>query len=157
MGMELSISRALLDAIRADVAVDPARERCGLLLGQANRCLAILPAANVHPAPERHFEVDPAVVIAAERAARAGSHRVIGHYHSHPAGRADPSPADADAAAPDGRFWLILAGSDCQCWRSGPDGARLGRFDRVSLRLRDDLSESGPPHNAPLASVRPAS
>ena len=154
MVMEMHISRALLDAILADVALDPASERCGLLLGVRGggraRCLAIQPAANVHGDPQRYFEIDPAVLIAAERDARGGGHAVIGYYHSHPVGPATPSVHDGAAAAADGRYWLIVAGAGYALWRSAAAGTMHGRFDTARLVME-------PAAHHPLASPPPPS
>lgn len=150
--MEMHISRGLLAAIRADAMADPAHERCGLLLGgphlggqrmegqlmeATRRITAFTPAANVHPYPARHFELDPAVLIAAERAGRAGGPALLGHYHTHPSGPAIPSVADAAAALPDGRCWMIINALEATLWQSVVDGALHGRFARVALATLD--------------------
>ena len=138
--MAVTISRMLLDQIQAIAAADPA-EVCGLLLGAAGRIEAIAPAANVAPDPARHFELDPAALIAAHRAARAaraaraGGAPIIGHYHSHPSGVAVPSATDAACAAPDGSLWLIVAGSDARLWVAQGDGAGGVRFAPATLRV----------------------
>jgi proteasome lid subunit RPN8/RPN11 len=130
MVMSLQISRALLDRIRAIAAADPAREVCGLLLGQSAEVTDIVEAPNVAPDPSRHFEIDPAVQIAAMKSARAGGRRVLGCYHSHPTGRAKPSLTDLTLAEP-GTMWLILAGDDATAWQRD-----LDRFQQLSLDVR---------------------
>lgn len=132
--MAVTISRMVLDQIQAIAAADRA-EVCGLLLGVAGRIEAIAPAANVAPDPARHFELDPAALIAAHRAARAGGAQIIGHYHSHPSGVAVPSATDAACAVPDGSLWLIVAGSDARLWVAQGDGAGGMRFAPATLRV----------------------
>ncbi|OYW86799.1 MAG: hypothetical protein B7Z20_06590 [Sphingobium sp. 32-64-5] len=105
--MMARISRALLARIVDDAAASPDREICGLLLGEGGTVRDILPAANVADDPARRFEIDPAVLLGAHRAARRGGWAVIGHYHSHPGGEARPSPCDARSAHGDGALWLI--------------------------------------------------
>jgi proteasome lid subunit RPN8/RPN11 len=121
--MMVRISRRLLGQVQTLAAAE-ATEICGLLLGEAGRIDAILPAANVAADPARHFELDPAVLLAAHRAARAGGPKIVGHYHSHPSGVAEPSATDAACAAPDGRLWLIVAGDAARLWvaAAGEDG-----------------------------------
>ena len=97
-------------------------ECCGLLLGQGGLVTEARAAANVHPDPATHFEIEPAVLLAAHRAARNGSLQVLGYYHSHPNGRARPSPADQAAAARDGRVWAIIAGGGVTWWHDLPGG-----------------------------------
>lgn len=95
------------------------KEVCGLLLGSGTKVEAIVPAANVASDPSRHFELDPAVLIGAHRSQRSGGPDIIGHYHSHPSGVAEPSPTDRACASPDGSFWLIAAGERARLWVAG--------------------------------------
>ncbi len=134
--MGLVISRAHLAAIRAQADAAGREECCGLLLGDpaSGRVQAIRPAANVAAQPVHFFEIDPATLLAAYRAARTGGPAVIGHYHSHPHGTAEPSAVDADMAERRGEIWLILGGDGTtRAWRAGPDGPRHGCFTSVPL------------------------
>jgi len=100
-------------------------ECCGLLLGRAGEPDQVdeaRPAANVHPAPATHFEIDPQALIDAHRAARAGGPAVLGYYHSHPSGPAAPSATDRALAAGDGRVWGIVAQGEVTFWRDEPHG-----------------------------------
>ena len=117
--MTVRIARSLLERIRTHAATQTT-EICGLLLGGADRIDAIMPAANVAPDPSRHFELDPAVLIGAHRAARQGGPAIVGHYHSHPSGVAVPSAVDAASAAPDDSIWMIVASDGVRLWRAGP-------------------------------------
>ena len=58
---------------------------------------------------------------------------LIGHYHSHPGGRAEPSACDADMAVADGSIWLIIAGGEVMAWRAVEGGALYGRFDPLPI------------------------
>jgi desampylase len=131
--MRVEISRLLLDEILA-AAAGRREEICGLLLGGEGCIMAILPAANIAIDPTRHFELDPAVLIAAHRAARGGGPRIMGHYHSHPSGWAEPSATDAACAFPDGGWWLIVAGGVARLWVAGP-GDEGVTFDEAQLTI----------------------
>lgn len=133
----VAIARDALDRIVAETAADPGREVCGLLLGTPTLIAVALPCPNVAPDPAIRFEIDPARLLAAHRAARGGGPAVIGSYHSHPTGLAMPSPRDAADAAPDGALWLIAGAGRVNGWRAVPNGALHGRFDRVALRYAD--------------------
>lgn len=93
------------------------RECCGLLeglrvegaSGQEFHVTALHPARNLAPAQDR-FEIAPEDHIRALKAARASGHALIGCYHSHPDGRAEPSPTDKAGAGEEGFLWLIAAG-----------------------------------------------
>ena len=131
--MTVTISSDVLDFIRAAAAASPDAEVCGLLLGEGDRIESACPCVNVAAEPWHRFEIDPAALIAAHRAARGGGAGVIGHYHSHPTGLAEPSPRDAADAAPDGHIWLIAGGGQVTAWRAVAAGRRHGRFDPLTL------------------------
>ncbi len=133
--MAYEIARSLLDRIIMLAAATP-DEICGLLLGGAGRIEAIAPAPNVAPDPARHFELDPAVLLAAHRQARTGGLAVIGHYHSHPSGVAMPSATDLACAAPDGSLWLIVAGTQAGLWSALPDTQGQVHFVPATLCVR---------------------
>lgn len=119
--------------IVAEMRASPAREVCGLLFGDGTDIQAAQACTNVAADPARTFEIDPSALIAAHRAARAGGAAIMGHYHSHPSGLAEPSARDAADASPDGSLWLIAAAGDVRGWRALRDGAVHGRFDPVTL------------------------
>lgn len=132
MGVIAHFSRSALDAVKA-LARESGEEICGLLLGASEHVDAILPAANVAADRMRHFEIDPAILIAAHRAQRGGGPRILGCYHSHPGGDARPSVEDAAQAEANGWLWLICAGEEATLWRAVADGAVHGRFDPVEM------------------------
>lgn len=91
-------------------------------MGEGARITAVLPARNVHPAPETQFEIDPQALIDAHRDARSGGPRIIGYYHSHPSGPPEPSAMDRACAAGDGKIWAIVAREDVRFWADGEAG-----------------------------------
>lgn len=117
-----SICDGALDAILSHAAEAHPNECCGLLLGEEARITKAQPTQNVHPDPATHFEIDPAALIAAHKAEREGGPRIIGYYHSHPNGRAQPSPTDRESAAHDGKVWAIVANGGIGFFRDGEDG-----------------------------------
>lgn len=115
--MRLKISREALAGIRAEVAAAHPAEACGLLFGEAGTIDDWQVSRNVAEYPEKEFEIDPATLFAALRAERSGGARLIGYWHSHPNGTAEPSERDRETAQNDGKVWLILAGGDVAAWR----------------------------------------
>jgi len=98
-------------------------ECCGILLGHGSTITTALPAANVHPDPQTHFEVDPQALVDAQRRARAGGAQVLGYYHSHPRGPARPSPTDEAHASGDGRIWAIIGmQGELSLWKDAKAG-----------------------------------
>ena len=108
---ELRLPRAALDRMRQDCVARWPHEACGLLLGtgagRRRRVRWVAPARNVHPDPRRGFAIAPLDALRIERAAVASAAgrdqpglAVLGVYHSHPDGSAQPSETDrADAVA----------------------------------------------------------
>lgn len=133
--MPVLLSSALHHQLLAEAAAAFPRECCGLLFGTAERIDAAQPCANVAVDPMCTFEIDPAALITAERMARSGGPCLLGHYHSHPNGRAEPSARDAHDAARDGRLWLIVARGQVTAWRASEGGGLHGVFEPVTILL----------------------
>lgn len=148
MGVKVSISRATLDGIVTQAAQAAGEECCGLLCGRSpslpNQIDSILPAANIAADRRRRFEIDPAVLVRAHRAARTGGSPIVGCYHSHPGGDPTPSAEDAAQAAANGSLWLICAGPpwSAALWRAVPNGSVQGRFDPVTM-IVDSPNDNG--------------
>jgi proteasome lid subunit RPN8/RPN11 len=121
--MIVEIAIGIVDRLLAEAVATPHREICGLLFGDGNRIESAEPTPNVAADPARTFEIDPAFLFRAIRAERQGGSRLIGHYHSHPNGRAEPSPRDLAAAEP-GKYWLIIGGGEARLWLAEQDGFR---------------------------------
>ncbi len=137
----LGLSRTLAEAIQSETDAAGSHECCGLLLGDraALRVDAIAPATNVAADPRQCFEIDPALLLAAHKAARAGGPQIVGHYHSHPGGAPVPSATDAAMAAGDGAIWLLVGAEGAmQAWRADADGALHGRFSAVDIAVAEE-------------------
>jgi proteasome lid subunit RPN8/RPN11 len=139
--MELVIPSQVLARIRDEAAQAFPEEGCGLLIGERGpgermEVRDLVPAPNVAPDRRQHFEVDPAVHLRCQRRLRGSGQQVIGHYHSHPGGRAEPSPTDAESITDPAMVWVIVAleGADLvgavRAWRVSGDKAD---FREVSL------------------------
>jgi proteasome lid subunit RPN8/RPN11 len=117
MTASLLLSGSVRLALEAAALAAYPHEFCALLLG---RPLADgdgftvedwRPAANIHPEPLRHFELDPASHFAAIRETRARQDglSIIGHAHSHPDAKAEPSATDLAMVFDEEMVWLILS------------------------------------------------
>ena len=120
----------VLDTLRAEADRAAPEECCGVLLGRPGTIEEARPARNVADARLRRFEIDPQALVDAHRAARAGGPQVLGYYHSHPGGPAEPSAVDSAMAAGDGRIWAIVGETDTTFWRD--DEAGLARLSYVA-------------------------
>lgn len=119
--MRIAIARRLLEQIFEQAARSPDREICGLLFGDSMAILEARATPNVADDPAHAFEVDPRMLLTAMKAERTGGPRMIGHYHSHPNGRAEPSDRDAEAAEA-GTLWLIVGGRKATLWKAEAGG-----------------------------------
>lgn len=128
--MAIELTRAVLGRLFAEAQAAHPLECCGLLLGVGKRIDDVRPCTNVHPQPERQFEIDPRVLIEAHRGARSGGPSVLGYYHSHPGGLPQPSATDRANATGDGRAWAIIGQGRVGWWRDGERG-----FEALPTRL----------------------
>nr|WP_245638331.1 M67 family metallopeptidase [Altererythrobacter ishigakiensis] len=128
--MDIEVARQVVETIQREASLAYPHEACGMLLGEGSRIATALPTVNFHPNPEAHFEIDPQALIDAHRAARQGGPQVVGYYHSHPVGTAEPSQTDQAMASGDGRVWAILADGEIRFWQDNPSG-----FEALSHEL----------------------
>ncbi len=136
--MEIEVTSGALATLGQEAADAAPAECCGLLFGArgaggALRITRAQPATNVAANPLTRFEIDPAALIAAHRAARsAAGPALLGYYHSHPNGLPRPSATDAAQASGDGSIWAIVAAGAVSFWRDADGG-----FEALSTRLVD--------------------
>jgi desampylase len=135
--MSICISRQHHEQLLKIAALAAPDECCGLLMGHGNHVENIVETANVAPFPRKQFEIDPSALIKAERDSRSGKQGLIGYFHSHPNKNPEPSKIDAEMAAADGKYWIIIAGENMSAWRSVRSGAVYSRFDPVELDTAD--------------------
>jgi proteasome lid subunit RPN8/RPN11 len=93
-------------------------ECCGLIEGimDANgfEATRVHAARNLAKRQDR-FEIDPRDHIEVAKAARSRGASIIGCYHSHPNGRAEPSGQDRAEAQEEDFLWLIAATDGARC------------------------------------------
>jgi proteasome lid subunit RPN8/RPN11/molybdopterin converting factor small subunit len=117
----------LAGQVRARLAQEGAlaypREACGFLLGVTAGGFALCQALVAGPiGSESDYSLSAEELLAAEETARLNDQEVLGFYHSHPDGEAEPSEADHADALP-GYAYAVLAVS--------PAGLREVRFFRL--------------------------
>lgn len=120
--MAIEVTSAVLESLLAEASAAAPEECCGLLFGSVTGIMTHQSAVNVHSTPLTRFEIDPQVLIDAHRAMRAGGARLVGYYHSHPAGPPEPSATDRALAATDGMIWAIVGQDRVTLWRAGEEG-----------------------------------
>lgn len=131
----LHLPQNLRSQIEREALAALPRECCGLIEGVREnagaRATAVHATRNLAEESDQ-FEIDPAEQFQLIRRLRGTSREIIGCYHSHPNGRAEPSPRDLSGAVDEEFLWLIArveAGrADVQAYL-----CREGVFARVPL------------------------
>jgi hypothetical protein len=111
----LSISLAALDTLFEEARRCHPFEACGLLLGEGSTIATARPTANVAPDPARHFEIDPASLIAAYREARGRGLRSSAIFI--------PIPPALPVRRPPMRRWRRATGGSGPLSRMGTSGS----------------------------------
>jgi desampylase len=108
----LIVPKALQVQLGEEACAAFPRECCGLIEGVCEgdcvRAVALHPAANLATRDDR-FEIDPMEQFRLMRELRGSGREIVGCYHSHPNGTAEPSAHDLENASEDGFVWLIAA------------------------------------------------
>ena len=116
---QVALPQMLREQILREADAAYPNECCGLLEGaqvaEGFRITALHPARNRADAADK-FEIDPNDQFAAHKAARARGRAVVGCYHSHPNGRAEPSTADRAGAGEENFLWLIASNEDVKAF-----------------------------------------
>ncbi|MCM1982947.1 M67 family metallopeptidase [Lyngbya confervoides] len=140
----ICISTILLRQMQDHAQAQYPLECCGLMLGlpagqstdgprAAKQVTQICPAINaweqaqaagegvdLHKTPRERYWIDPAFIIATQKQARDRQWSILGVYHSHPQGPAQPSECDRQWAWSD--YSYVIMGmdhgqvQDCQSW-----------------------------------------
>lgn len=109
----LILSANLQAQILAEARAVLPNECCGLMEGVREqdtiRVTALHPTANLSPDPLSGFEINPAAHFHLLRTLRGTGREIVGCYHSHPNGRAEPSPRDRANGCEGGFVWVIIA------------------------------------------------
>ena len=108
--MRVKIDQRLIDEMESAARVIFPSEACGILVGRGNYINRFIPVPNITTAdPAMSFVIDPVDYFNARRGAKAMGDRVMGIWHSHPDGLAEPSPQDKAQSYEGNWLWLITA------------------------------------------------
>lgn len=103
----LDLPESAAAAMLAHAERDAPHEACGLLIGVGHAVVRVVPTDNAEASPTR-YTIPADAHFAALRQARAEDLAVLGAYHSHPRGPAEPSATDAATAF--AGFVFVIAG-----------------------------------------------
>jgi len=141
----LSISKELVERIRAHGAETYPDECCGALLGrdlESREIVALFPVINRRDdSPRNRFSVSAQDVVDAEKSARAQGLDVVGWYHSHPDHPARPSQYDRDHAWPWYSYIIVSVAKgqpqDMTSWRLDDNREQ---FSPEAIQIRQGAS-----------------
>ncbi|MHC4696753.1 MAG: M67 family metallopeptidase [Planctomycetota bacterium] len=143
MPTTLHIGQTVFETLVAHARRDHPAECCGILIGRANGpdvyADRAVEADNITDGDRsKTFQIDWRTLFSTVRAVRRshGQEQLIGFYHSHPDGSAEPSHRDTEAAWPDYSY-VIVSMSDAWCssvtsWRIPSEGTSFQR-ERIVL------------------------
>ena len=132
-GPELAVPLSIRGALLAHARRARPKECCGFLVGRGKRVIFTLAMTNIEPGHTR-YRIDDRAHVALRRILRDTTPplAIIGVYHSHPAGKALPSPTDlAESMYPDWTYIIVgLKGRpQIRAFR-----LRNGRYRAVEIR-----------------------
>ena len=129
-------------------------EACGLLVGQGERIIEIIPIPNIAADPRHAYRMDDRRLVETLSHLPARYLDLLGFYHSHPQSDPIPSPTDIKQATyPDTPYLIVgLKGSEARlaAWTM-----RLGQVNEVPLHIgTQPLSSDAPLATATLSEAQ---
>lgn len=109
------INAELLSKIENAATIAYPAESCGLLMGHGTiKDRLVITRVEISPNRTENdkqdsFEIDPQLRFDLMRELEGGSEQIVGHFHSHPNGPAQPSTRDADQAWEPELVWVITS------------------------------------------------
>lgn len=110
----MRLARDAYNEIVAHAREGAPEEVVGILVGERgvsgrDRIVRIERARNAADTPETRYELDPVEQLSLLETIEEGGEEVVGFYHSHPRGPAEPSATDERLAAWDGYVYAVLS------------------------------------------------
>lgn len=128
----LELPQPVVERMVAHARACVPEECCGILIGSrvgsAARIARRLVEARNRAVTDRRrrYLLAPRAILEAHREAQAAGLEIVGYYHSHPRGSAEPSDRDERDAWPDTSYVILGGGSDAfpevRSWRLNVGG-----------------------------------
>lgn len=109
--VRLSLSRTHRDIMIVHALKEAPNECCGVLLGRAGRIERCVAMKSDLPSPDAYF-MNPEQQIKVFTDMASHDEELLGIYHSHPKGPAQPSGADLQLAFHPGAAYFIISLAD---------------------------------------------
>ena len=145
--MKVHIPNTLMIMLQEHVLQDAPNECCGLLVGAHHKhsvkITELYKSQNQTSGnPTRSFEVDPKLRfdVMRDTQSRDDGVDIIGHYHSHPNGPAEPSATDLSMAYEPDMVWIICGMPNSKDIEVGAYKVRPDRsaFDTLQLVIESN-------------------
>ena len=104
--------------------------------GRADRVETSRPVANAAENARTRYEMAPVALLEAVEAVEDVGDDVVGFYHSHPRGPAEPSATDRERATWDGYCYVIVSPTDRGDTDEETDGSGEGGADGSNWTVR---------------------
>lgn len=125
------IPAVVRDAMLSHSLAELPNECCGLLLGRTQIERAVR-MRSIPPAPDAYF-MDPEQQIEVFTAMQAAGEQLLGIYHSHPRGPAEPSGIDLQLAFHPDALYVIISLSDAEHPEIGAYLLKDGQCSEVNI------------------------
>lgn len=138
----LSLPRRCRDAVVDHAERGGSAEVCGILGGRFGSDRSVVesvhPADNAADSPATRYAIDSEQQLELMDRIREAGSEVVGFYHSHPAGPAEPSATDAALAAWPDRSYVIVGVRGDPSVTSWRFNATTGAFEAEELTVRSE-------------------
>ncbi len=128
----LLLTREHRDIIILHALEEAPNECCGLLLGRSGRIERVIVMKNDLPAPDAYFMNPEQQIEVFTDMAKRGE-ELLGIYHSHPKGPAEPSGSDLQLAFHPETVYFIISLADAVRPKVRAFVLRNGGFDEVQF------------------------
>jgi len=116
----VKLTPAVLDAVLAHARQAMPCECCGVLLASPTSPKTASTAITADNAagndPKSNYVLGHEVHLQTAKMEVAGTAHIFGYYHSHPFGRAEPSPRDTELAVEGVNYFIIGMGGGVTDW-----------------------------------------
>ncbi len=124
----MRLTREVADEIAEAARASLPEECCGIVLAgsrRPDRGTVVLPSPNAErEEPRRRYRLDHRTHLRAVEAELSGTAVILAYYHSHAAGRAEPSGTDAEFVCPEATYLIASATGlrELRAWRWNGEG-----------------------------------
>ncbi len=110
------LTKGHLEEMEGHARKERPNEACGILAGRENQVEKVFSCKNVSNNPTSRYTIAPEELIYVFNSVEEQGLEILGFYHSHPSGPANPSNIDLSEATWDGCSYVILHPGNISSW-----------------------------------------